>query len=215
MSSIFDDIILNLNNEFNLKRKHPLMLISKTDARDVENKIASCLQIHSNNVKYIKKSGLYNNIDGLVTHIDNNIYLMIQTADCMPIFMIDNIKGMIGLVHSGWKGTSNSIILSAISIFSNYGSRIDDIEIYIGPSIKSCCYEIKYDVAKYFNPKFIIKNNQKSFLDLEKKVRYDLSEVGIKSSNIFISDICTYENKNFCSYRRDNDKSGRMYSIIG
>jgi len=215
MSSIFDDIILNLNNEFNLKRKHPFMLISKTDARDVENKIASCLQTHSNNVKYIKKSGLYNNIDGLVTHIDNNIYLMIQTADCMPIFIIDNIKGMIGLVHSGWKGTSNSIILSAISIFSNYDSRIDDIEIYIGPSIKSCCYEIKYDVAKYFNPKFIIKNNQKSFLDLEKKVRYDLSEVGIKSSNIFISDICTYENKNFCSYRRDNDKSGRMYSIIG
>ena len=215
MRSVFDDIILNLNNEFNLKGKYPLMLISKTDIRDVENKIASCLQTHSNNVKYIKKSGLYNNIDGLVTHIDNNIYLMIQTADCMPIFMIDNIKGMIGLVHSGWKGTSNSIILSAISIFSNYGSRIDDIEIYIGPSIKSCCYEIKYDVAKYFNPKFIIKNNQKSFLDLEKKVRYDLSEVGVKSSNIFISDICTYENKNFCSYRRDNDKSGRMYSIIG
>ena len=215
MRSVFDDIILNLNNEFNLKGNHPLMLISKADVRDVENKIASCLQTHSNNVKYIKKSGLYNNIDGLVTHIDNNIYLMIQTADCMPIFMIDNIKGMIGLVHSGWKGTSNSIILSAISIFSNYDSRIDDIEIYIGPSIKSCCYEIKYDVAKYFNPKFIIKNNQKSFLDLEKKVRYDLSEVGVKSSNIFISDICTYENKNFCSYRRDNDKSGRMYSIIG
>ena len=215
MRSVFDDIILNLNNEFNLKGNHPLMLISKADVRDVENKIASCLQTHSNNVKYIKKSGLYKNIDGLVTHIDNNIYLMIQTADCMPIFMIDNIKGMIGLVHSGWKGTSNSIILSAISIFSNYDSRIDDIEIYIGPSIKSCCYEIKYDVAKYFNPKFIIKNNQKSFLDLEKKVRYDLYEVGIKSSNIFISDICTYENKNFCSYRRDNDKSGRMYSIIG
>ena len=215
MRSVFDDIILNLNNEFNLKGNHPLMLISKADVRDVENKIASCLQTHSNNVKYIKKSGLYKNIDGLVTHIDNNIYLMIQTADCMPIFMIDNIKGMIGLVHSGWKGTSNSIILSATSIFSNYGSRIDDIEIYIGPSIKSCCYEIKYDVAKYFNPKFIIKNNQKSFLDLEKKVRYDLCEVGVKSSNIFISDICTYENKNFCSYRRDNDKSGRMYSIIG
>ena len=62
----------------------------------------------------------------------------------------------IGLVHSGWKGTSESIILSAISIFSNYGSTEKDIKIYLGPSIKSCCYEIKNDVAKYFDQKFIM-----------------------------------------------------------
>ena len=103
----------------------------------------------------------------------------------------------------------------SISIFYNYGSNIDDIKIYLGPSIKSCCYEIKNDVAKYFDQKFIIKNNQKLFLDLESKINDDLSKMGIKSSNIFMSNICTYENKNFCSYRRDYDKAGRMYSIIG
>ena len=43
----------------------------------------------------------------------------------------------------------------------------------------------------------------------------DLSKIGIKPSNVSMSNICTYENKNFCSYRRDYNKAGRMYSIIG
>ena len=92
---------------------------------------------------------------------------------------------------------------------------LKDIKIYLGPSIKSCCYEIKSDVAKYFDQKFIIKNNQKLFLDLESKINDDLFKMGVKHTNIFMSNICTYENKNFCSYRRDYNKSGRMYSIIG
>ena len=212
---MFGDIILNLNDEFNSRGDNPLMLISKNNIKNKEKNIASCVQIHSNHVKYINEAGLYKNTDGLVTHMNNNIYLVIQTADCVPIFMLDSIKGLIGLVHSGWRGTSKSIISSAISIFSDYGSSKDDIKIYLGPSIKSCCYEIKEDVAKYFNKKFIIKNNQKLFLDLESKINNDLSKIGIKHDNIFISNICTYENKIFCSYRRDYDKAGRMYSIIG
>ena len=212
---MFSNIILDLKDEFNLSNDKPLMLISKAGIKNKEKNIASCTQIHSNHVKYIDKSGIYKNTDGLVTHINNNIYLMIQTADCIPIFMVDNIKGIIGLIHSGWKGTSRSIISSAISIFSDCGSNIEDIKIYLGPSIKSCCYEIKDDVAKYFEQKFLIINNQKLFLDLELKVKDDLFKKGIKNNNIFVSDICTYENKNFCSYRRDYNKAGRMYSIIG
>ena len=212
---MFDDIILDLNDKFNLGENNPLMLISKNDIQHKKKNIASCVQIHSSHVKYINKPGLYQNTDGLVTHIDNNIYLVIQTADCVPIFMLDNVKGIIGLVHSGWKGTSESIILSGISIFSDYGSSEKDIKIYLGPSIKSCCYEIKNDVSKYFDQKFIIKNNQKLFLDLESKINDDLFKMGIKHTNVFMSNICTYENKNFCSYRRDHNKAGRMYSIIG
>ena len=48
--------------------------------------------------------------------MDNGITLKIQTADCVPIFMVDKINRLIGLVHSGWKGTKNSIILSALNV---------------------------------------------------------------------------------------------------
>ena len=148
---MFTDIILNLGDEFNLNTNSPIMLISKSDIRDKNKNLASCVQTHSNHVQYIKTAGRYENTDGLITHIDNNIYLVIQTADCVPIFMLDDINGIIGLIHSGWKGTCKSIIVSALSIFSNYGSSMNNIKIFLGPSIKSCCYEIKDDVAKYFN----------------------------------------------------------------
>jgi len=210
---MFTDIILNLGDEFNLNANNPAMLISRSDIRD--KNIASCIQTHSNHVQYINTAGIYENTDGLVTHIDNNIYLVIQTADCVPIFMLDDINGIIGLIHSGWKGTCKSIIVSALSIFSDYGSSMNNIKIFLGPSIKSCCYEIKDDVAKYFNQKFIIKDKDKLFLDLDMKIKDDLYISGVKKNNIFVSNICTYENNKFCSYRRDNNKSGRMYSIIG
>ena len=35
--------------------------------------IASCNQIHSDKVLYITKPKLYNNVDGLITHINTNI----------------------------------------------------------------------------------------------------------------------------------------------
>lgn len=213
MTNTFDDIILNLNNKFKLESNKPHMLISKKKYE--KNNIASCLQIHSNHVQYVDKSGVYKNTDGLVTHIDNNISLVIQTADCVPIFMLDSNQGIIGLIHSGWKGTSTSIILSATSVFSKYGSNMSDIKVYLGPWIQSCCYEIKNDVSKHFDKKFIFNKNGRLFLDLGLKIQSDLISVGVENGNIFKSDICTYENQQFCSYRRDNHKAGRMYSIIG
>ena len=208
-----NNIIFNLKDTFNLKDNNLLMEISK--AKFEADNIASCIQTHSDHVQYIDKPGIYENTDGLITNVKNNIFLMIQTADCVPIFILDNNKGIIGLVHSGWKGTSKSIILSAISIFSDYGSNINDIHIYLGPCIKSCCYEVKNDVAQFFEEDFIMQNNNKLFLSLESKIKSDLLNIGIQNSNILISEICTYENKKFCSYRRDKDKAGRMYSIIG
>ena len=209
---MINEPLLNLNDVFNLEDDFPLMLISKTKIES--QNIASCIQTHSSNVQYIDKPGVYKDTDGIVTHLNNKIPLVIQTADCVPIFILDNNKGFIGLVHSGWKGTSKSIILSALSIFFDRGSDANDIKVYLGPCIKSCCYEIKNDVAKFFDEKFLNKNKNQIFLDLESKIKSDLLSIGVKNSNIFNSNICTYENKNFCSYRRDNKKAGRMYSII-
>ena len=208
-----NNIIFNLKDAFNVDDNNPSMIVSKVKL-EVDN-IASCIQTHSNQVQYIDEPGIYKDTDGLITDIKNKIPLVIQTADCVPIFIIDNNRGIIGLVHSGWKGTSKSIILSAISIFSNFGSKLNEIDVYLGPCIKPCCYEIKNDVAQFFDEEFIINNNNKLFLCLEAKIKNDLLNVGIPNSNIFISEICTYENKSFCSYRRDKDKAGRMYSIIG
>ena len=204
--------LFNLNDFFGLEIQNPSMFvtINKLESK----KIASCVQTHSNNVKYVDKPGIYRNVDGLVTNLENKIKLVIQTADCVPIFITDFKKKNVGLIHSGWKGTANSIIISAISVFINAGSDIKDISVYLGPCIKKCCYEIKDDVSKFFDNKFIIKKNKMQFLDLESKIFDDVLKIGLSEKKLFKSNICTFENKNFCSFRRDNKNSGRMYSYL-
>ena len=204
--------LFNLNDFFGLEIQNPSMFVTTNKLESEET--ASCVQTHSNNVKYVDKPGIYKNVDGLVTNLENKIKLVIQTADCVPIFITDLKKKNVGLVHSGWKGTANSIIISAISIFINEGSDIKDISVYLGPCIKKCCYEIKDDVSKFFDNKFIIKKNKMQFLDLESKIFDDVLKIGLSEKKLFKSNICTFENKNFCSFRRDNKNSGRMYSYL-
>ena len=226
----FENSILDIANEFDLKSKNLIFLMTKNnkhispdqllsniliDNNLNKNDIASCNQTHSNNVQYINAPKKCKNTDGLVTNIDNGMFLMIQTADCIPIFIIDEHSGLMGLVHSGWRGTYKNIISNAVSLFIKNGSYNQNIKVYLGPSIKSCCYEVKDDVSKFFNAKYITKVNNKKYLDLFLKVEDDLVKEGVNKKNILKSKICTYDNQNYCSYRRDNKYSGRMYSMVG
>ena len=175
--------------------------------------IASCNQIHSNKVQFITEAGVYNKTDGLICSFDSNLVLLIQTADCVPIFIVDNLKGLMGLVHSGWKGTYQNIITSALSIFFAEGSKKNNIRVYIGPSIRQCCYEIKEDVSKYFNKKYINMRNDNLYLNLLDKIKDDIISEGIDNHNICSSQICTFEDQKYYSYRKGDN--GRIYSAIG
>jgi len=199
------------NNKHSLQEFHDILF----DEYQIDiNKIARCNQIHSNHVLYIDKPGLYNDIDGLITNIRNDVILQIQTADCVPIFLYDRKTENIGLIHSGWKGTHNEIVLNALEVLKSDNSDLRNIMVVLGPFIKSCCFEVKNNVAQYFNSKYIINNEDKIYIDLGSKIKDDLLSKGILKNNIFISEICTKDDLNCNSYRRDSNNSGRMYSLI-
>jgi len=76
----------------------------------------------------------------------------------------------------------------------------------VGPSIHACCFEVKEDFInqlprEYSN--FIIKRENKTFYDLIELVKYQFGKEEIPNSNIEISDICTFCNSKFYSFRRD------------
>ena len=208
--------LLSIN--FKNKKKYDIPLLNDVISKDYSinsSKIARCKQVHSNKVLYIDNPGIYNDVDGLVTNLNTGIFLQIQTADCIPIFLYDSDTSNIGLIHSGWKGTQKEIIRRAIEIFKEKKSNSKNIKVALGPSIKSCCFEVKNDVADLFDNKYIIHKNNKLFIDLNNKIIDNLILEGIPKNSIYVSDICTYEDKNFHSFRRDGGIAGRMYSIIG
>ena len=80
------------------------------------------------------------------------LILPILSLICMPIYIYDKVTNYYGLIHSGWRGTKDKIISKALDYFiDEFNSFYSDIFIVIGPHIQKCCYEVDWDVAKYFS----------------------------------------------------------------
>lgn len=149
------------------------------------------------------------NTDGLIANIKNS-YLMITGADCFPVFFYDENKNVVSVAHCGWRGILNGLPAKMISKFiSEFGSNPIDIQVFIGPGIKSCHFEVKNDVASLFEKNFknaIINRDAKIFIDLPEVIMLQLIEagVGVKSEKITTHPDCTFcEKDKWFSSRRD------------
>jgi hypothetical protein len=173
-------------------------------------------QIHSSNVSIIDKPGIYDNCDALITD-KRRIYLIVSVADCAPVFIYDSTKGIVALVHSGWRGAKDKIVKKTIDkMMAKFHSKPSDIIAYIGPCASVCCYEVGEDVWRFFNKRHLrFKSNGKYYLDLKSEL-FDQLVQSIPYSNIGVSRYCTICNPElFHSYRREGRNSGRMWALIG
>ena len=172
-------------------------------------------QIHSTTVKWVEKPGEYTGIDGLITS-KTELILTLKVADCVPVYFFEPQNKIIGLVHAGWRGTVDGIIQNTIQLMQKNGVDTRMILVYMGPAIGSCCYEVSSEVADNFNNAAKLKmDNKKWKVDLHKQISLQLITLGILAANIKASEICTFESDKCHSYRRDGNKSGRMFAFMG
>jgi polyphenol oxidase len=96
--------------------------------------------------------------DGLITSTPN-LLLAIQTADCLPVILVDTKRRAAGVFHAGWRGTVQRIVEKGVGeMFRHFGSRRRDIKAAIGPGIQSCCYEVGEEVRTQFESQFAYAN---------------------------------------------------------
>jgi len=144
------------------------------------------------------------NTDALITNVPN-LFLTITAADCLPVFFYDMISKSIGIVHAGWRGLIDGILENTVQeLGRSYGSNPENLSVIIGPHIKNCCYEIGEEVANKFIPENIEQRAGKSFANLGFEAKMRLNKVGV--NNVFVSDICTFDDPRFFSARRDKDE---------
>ena len=181
-----------------------------------EEQVTFQKQIHSTNINYSDKPEHFDGCDAIYTDKKNN-YLAVGVADCIPVFLYEPEKKIVAGVHSGWKGTQGKILTKTINeLIERFKIDVSKLNAFIGPGISQESYEVGEDVAKYFEEDVKIKKGEKYFLDLKKDNFKQLIASGVKIDNIEISELCTYREKNLLhSYRRDGNKSGRMFGIIG
>ncbi len=152
-------------------------------------------QKHTNKVVEFKGSDLSSvEADGIISTREalKNISLAIKTADCLPILFVGE---KIALVHAGWRGLADNI-LSAPLLREEKWKRI-----LIGPSIRH--YEVQADFKKFFpNSNGFYSRGERLYFNLQLEALSQLEsfypEVDLEDSLV-----CTFENSDFNSYRRD------------
>lgn len=196
------------------------------------NSIVISKQVHKTNIRLVEKAdcgkGLFvprdfDEIDGMITD-QPNITLVTKYADCVPLYFVDPIRKVIGLSHSGWRGTVAKIGKVTIEAMQEQlGCNPEDIVAVIGPSICSDCFEIGEEVAVEFQKAFpqdqetILsdKQNGKFQCDLWAANRFVLNEAGLKPENIHISGVCTCCNDELLfSHRKTQGRRGSLAAFL-
>jgi len=159
--------------------------------------------------------------DALVTDRPG-LTLAVRTADCVPIFLLDPRRRVIGVAHAGWKGTVANIVGGVVDRMKTcYGCRPADLLAAIGPSIGACCYRVDrpvYDAVHSERERsswFRSSGADGWLFDLPLANRMQLAEAGVPERRIVTSEICTGCRADlFFSHRRDGADTGRQLNFM-
>lgn len=193
-----------------------------------KERIVRPYQTHTDQIKQITKEdevGIFppqlKEVDGLLTKV-KGIGLSLSYADCIALLFYDPVEQVVANIHSGWKGTLQRIGQKAVKqMKKEYDCKAKNIRCYIGPSIRSCHFEVGEEVVEVFRKEFsnlrIVKEEKKKYwLDTAKLNEEMLTLEGIAKEHIFDSGLCTVCHQNqFHSYRGAGKSAGRNTAIIG
>ena len=159
--------------------------------------------------------------DGLLSQTPG-VTLGIQVADCVPVLLIDRRLRAVAAVHAGWRGTVEGIAARAAErMRAEFGSRADDLEAAIGPSIGQCCYQVGDEVRDRFlacwpDAQELFEDGR---LDLWEANRRQLLGAGV--SKVWVAGDCTACSRTgegarkYFSYRAEAGKTGRAMGVVG
>lgn len=165
-------------------------------------------QIHKNKVYFCKEKdgGIIKlGIDGLISNTKEQV-LLIRTADCLPIFIYDQKRYKIALLHAGKRGLFSGIIKECLK---KMASDPKDLLVVFGPHIRKCCYSIgeKRNILKSKFKKYIIVKNKKAYFDLTALAIDQLIAIGVRKKMIEDCKICTAcKSERFFSFRKEQKK---------
>ena len=171
--------------------------------------MASLQQIHSAVTFVARDQGCVGEGDALVTRVPG-VAVSVRTADCFPILLADPETRAVAAIHAGWRGTAAGIVTSALArMRSEFGTGPGNVYAAIGPGIGRCCYEVGLDVARQFGLR------EAGNLDLAVENKIQLIAAGLQPDRIELVGGCTFcHPAQFFSWRRDQDRAGRMISFI-
>jgi YfiH family protein len=187
-------------------------------------RVVSLRQVHSDRVVVVDDVPFSPpQADGAVTDRPF-LFLVVKTADCLPLLLADPDRKAVAAVHCGWRGTAQRIAEKAVQLLQDrYGCRPAALRAGLGPCIGPGCYEVGEDVRQVFIraslPLDVFRPTagrpEKYFLDLAGANLFQLKRAGLGEEHLGRFEVCTHCRPQLCSYRRDPLQPGRTINFIG
>ena len=164
-------------------------------------------QIHSNRVEILRD--LKDELppcDGVITAL-RGVALCVLVADCSPVLIADEGRGVVAAVHAGRAGVTGKICTNAVKLMkSEFGCEASDLRVFVGANIKARNYEVgELDLAEFNR----YKNGGK--FDMEAALRDEFAQLGVGRAEF--DPRCTFETGELFSYRREG-VTGRFCGFI-
>lgn len=148
--------------------------------------------------------------DAIITD-SKNAFIVIQVADCLPVLFYDPVKKLAAGAHAGWKGSLLGIVPEVVRQLLRLGSRPENLRVWLGPSIRSCCYQVDVERAVLF-PR---RTEAARHIDLVSLNRQLLEDAGVRKDSVHIDPRCTAcSAEQFPSYRREGKQAGRVFACL-
>lgn len=173
-------------------------------------------QIHSGDVHLLSAGDDLNSrpkADAVIT-CEPLRSLCVRTADCLPILLADHESGWIAAIHGGWRGLQQNIIGNTLGMLADFGVTGDAVSVYIGPSVRSCCYCVSEEMKAVFDNRYFSDRSDGLFLDLHLIAADQLRQAGVRSGSVIDSGICSKCCTEIPSVRRQGSECSRMTSWV-
>jgi hypothetical protein len=183
--------------------------------------IVQAEQVHGSTVRVADASAADFNVqppacDGFATRVSGHL-LTIAVADCAAVLIADAEAGVVGICHSGWRGTVANIATRTVETMTDLGGTAEAMRAYVSPCISLEAFEVGEEVAEQFDDSYVQRRDEwvRPHVDLKAVLNDQLIAAGLSDTHIEVSPYCTMDdNSDFFSYRAGNGTTGRLMGGI-
>ena len=181
-----------------------------------------CQQIHGRLVASLscepdhplREAACVGSCDALIC-AETGIGLLVWTADCVPILVAGG--GTIAAVHAGWRGAAADIVGRVVRRFEiEFGVPPEDLVAMLGPAISGENYPVGAEVIDALAALEVRESRwlQGRHVDLRALLSARLEVLGLDPGAVKVVGPCTAASRHLASYRRDQEQSGRQWSLV-
>lgn len=183
--------------------------------------IVQAEQVHGNTVRVVDVLNAASAVkpaacDGFATRVPGHL-LTVTVADCAAVLVADADAGVVGICHSGWRGTVANIAGQTVRTMTDLGGTTAAMRAYVSPCISLEAFEVGEEVAEQFDSAYVHRRDAwiRPHVDLKAAFRDQLLSAGLPDAHIDVSPYCTMkDNSDFFSYRAGNGTTGRLMGGI-